>query len=101
MAGVLVAVGDADGATEDSDVEADAEVLGHEGGHTVGLEDHLALEESTLGNARVHNLGLSDHNALVFQEVEHGEVVNAEVLETALDNSLLEVAGETEHLYNK
>jgi hypothetical protein len=101
LARILIAVGDADGAAEDSNVEADAEVLGHEGRHAIGLEHHLALKEGALRHARVHNLGLSHHNALVLQEVEDGEVVNAEVLEAALDDSLLEVAGETEHLYNK
>jgi len=61
----------------------------------------LTLEEGSLGNTRVYNLGLSDHNALIFEEVKHGEVVDAVVFETRLDNGLLEVAGKTEHLYNK
>ena len=101
LAGVLIAVSDADGAAVDSNIESNAEVLRHEGAHTVGFEDHLTLEEGSLGNARVYYLGFSDHNALIFEEVEHSKVVNAVVFETRLDNSLLEVAGKTEHLYNK
>jgi len=44
LSGVLVSVGDTDGAAMDSDVAANHEVLGHEGGLAVALEDHLSLE---------------------------------------------------------
>jgi hypothetical protein len=47
--GVLVDVVDADAASEDADVEADAEIGGQHGeAGAVLLEDHLALEEDAL-----------------------------------------------------
>lgn len=51
LSGVLISISDADGAAVNSDITANHKVLGHEWAHTVTLEDHLALEETTLGNA--------------------------------------------------
>ena len=99
MAGIIVTVINADAAAIDADIETNTEVLGHESVHAVGLEDHMALEESTLRNTGVLNLGLSDHDGLVLQEVVYSQVVDAVVLETGLDNCLFEVTVEAEHLY--
>ena len=61
--GVLVDVVDADAASEDADVEADAEIGGQHGeAGAVLLEDHLALEEDALGGAAVDLARLADHD---------------------------------------
>ena len=65
------------------------------------LENDLAFQESALWNARVDLLGLSDHDRLVFQVVEDGHLPDAIVLETALDDMLLEVTIEAEDLLVK
>lgn len=82
-----------------ADVETDAEVLWHEGAHTVTLEDHLALKEGTLGDTRVHDLGLNDHDGLVLEEVVDEHRVDSEIFKTALDDALLEVTVEAKDLY--
>ena len=65
------------------------------------LENDLAFQESALWNARVDLLRLSDHDRLVFQVVEDGHLPDAIVLETALDDMLLEVTIEAEDLLVK
>ena len=81
-----------------SNVEADTEVLRHEGSHAVAAEHHLALEESTLGHAGVLFLGLDDHDGLVLKEVVDHNLVDAHVLESAFHNRLLKEAVEAENL---
>jgi len=61
----------------------------------------VALEESTLGYARVDLLGLGDHDRLILHVVEDGHLSDAVVLETALNNVLLEEALETQDLLIK
>ena len=101
LSGVLIGVSDADGTAVDADVNANAEVLGHEGVHAVALEHHLALKEGTLGHAGVDGFGFDDHDRLVLEEVVDQHGVDAEIFETALDDALLEVTVEAEHLnYN-
>ena len=58
----------------------------------------MALQESTLGDTRVSLLGLSDHDRLVLKVVEDGDLSDASVLETALNDMLLEVALESQDL---
>jgi len=99
LSGVLVSVGDTDGAAMDSDVAANHEVLGHEGGLAVALEDHLSLEEGTLGDASVGLLGLDDHDRLVFEEVVNEDGMNSEIFKSAFDNALFEVTVKAEDLY--
>lgn len=85
----------------DSNVEADAEVLRHEGGHVVALEHHLALEESTLGDTGVLNLRLDNHDRLVLEEVVDEHLVHSVVFETSFNDALFEVTVEAENLnYN-
>jgi hypothetical protein len=83
----------------DTDVETNTEVLGHEGGHTVVLQDHLAFEEGTLGNAGVNLLTLDDHDRLVFEEVVNENVMNSEIFKSALNDALFEVTVKAEDLY--
>ena len=98
--GVLVDVVDADAASEDADVEADAEIGGQHGkAGAVLLEDHLALEEDALGGAAVHLARLTDHDRVVLQVVQNYQLANAVVLKAALHNRLLEVTIKSEHLY--
>ena len=94
---VVITVVDADLTAIDASVGSDAEVVGHERA-TVRLQDDVALEEGALGNARVDLLGLRDHNGLVLKVEEDGHFPDAVVLETALNNMLLEVALEAEDL---
>jgi hypothetical protein len=49
LSSVFIGISDADGAAVNGNVEADTEVLRHEGAHSVTFEDHLAIEESSLG----------------------------------------------------
>ena len=96
-ASVVITVVDANLSTVNSGVSTNAEIVGDEG-RAVGLKDDMALQEGTLGDTRVDLLGLSDHDRLVLQVVEDGDLSDTSVLETALDNVLLEVALETEYL---
>jgi hypothetical protein len=83
----------------DTDVETDTEVLGHEGSHTVVLQDHLAFEEGTLGDTGVNLLTLDDHNGLIFEEVVDEYIMNSEIFKSALDDALFEVTVKAEDLY--
>jgi hypothetical protein len=83
----------------DTDVETDTEVLGHEGGHTIVLQDHLAFEEGTLRNTGVSLLALDDHDGLVFEEVVDEDIMNSEIFKSALDDALFEVTVKAEDLY--
>jgi hypothetical protein len=98
--GVLVNVVDADAASEDADIEADAEVGGEHGEtRAVLLQDHLALEEDALGGAAVNLARLTDHDRVVLKMVQNDQLADAVVLEAALNNRLLEVTIKSEHLY--
>lgn len=97
LASVIITVVDADLATIDAGVAADAEVVRNEGS-AVGLQDDVALQESTLRDASVDLLGLGDHNRLVLKVVEDSDLSDASVLEAALNNVLLEVALESQNL---
>ena len=102
FASVLVAVIDADGAAEDANVKANAEVRWkHRKAGAVLLQDHLALEEHSLRSATVGLARLADHDRVVFEVVENDELANAVVFKAALNHALLEVAGKSENLYNK
>ena len=102
LASVLVAVVDPDGAAEEADVCADAEIIREHGqASAVLLEDHLSLEEDALRGAAVGLLGLADHDGVVLEVVEDDELPDFVVLKTALDNALLEVPIEPQDLYNK
>lgn len=70
----------------DANVEANTEVLGHEGGHVVTLEHHLALEEGSLGHAGVLDLGFDDHDRFILEEVVDEHFVVTVVLKTRFDN---------------
>ena len=65
------------------------------------LQHHLALEEDTLRSAAVDLLGLADHNGVIFEVVENDQLADLVVLKTALNDALLEVAVESQNLYNK
>lgn len=69
LAGVFVTVVDADAAAVNADIKADTEILRHEGGHTVWLDNLVTLKESAHGHTSVDNLGFSHQNALVLKEV--------------------------------
>ena len=97
LAGVVIAVVDADLAAKDARVAANGEVVWHERA-AIGLENDLALEECTLRSSRVDLLWLSDHDGLVLQVVENRHLSNLEVLKSALDDVLLEVTVESEDL---
>ena len=81
-----------------ANVEANTEVLGHEGSHTVAPENHLTLEESTLRHARVFFFRLDNHNRFVLKEIVDHDLVDAHVLKTALSNGLLKETVEAKDL---
>jgi len=84
---VLIDVIDANAASEDANVKADAEVGGEHGeAGAVLLEDHLALEEDALGGAAVHLARLADHDRVILQVVQDDQLADAVVLETTLHN---------------
>jgi len=98
FASVLISAEDADGATEDFSVLANAEVVWHVG-VPIGLQNDLSFEEGTLGHASVRLLGLSHHDRLVLQVVEDGDLSDAVVLKTGLHHGLLEVTVESQDLF--
>jgi len=98
LSGVLISIGDADGAAVNANILTNTEVLGHEGGHAILPEYHLAVEEGTLRHTGVDLLGFDHNDGLVFEEVVDEEGVNSVVLEAAFDDCLFEVAIEAEHL---
>ena len=81
-----------------ANILTNTEVLGHEGGHAILPEYHLAVEEGTLRHTGVDLLGFDHNDGLVFEEVVDEEGVNSVVLEAAFDDCLFEVAIEAEHL---
>ena len=97
MAGVIVAVVDSEGASANGNVCSDEEIVWHEGA-AVSLQNNLALQEGALRNASVDLLGLSEHDGLVLQVVENGDETDASIFKTALDDALLKVGVEAEHL---
>ena len=97
LASVVISIVNTNLAAEDACVAANWEVVWHEGA-SIGLQDDLALEEGTLWRTRVDLLGLSDHDRFVFQIVEDGHLSDLEVLKPALNNVLLEVTVESQHL---
>ena len=97
---VLIAVIDADLSPVDARVAPDREVVWHVSA-TVVLKDDLTFEEGSLRNSRVDLLGLSDHDRLVFQVVKDGNLPDAMVLKAALNDMLLEVPVEAQHLLVK
>jgi len=100
-ASVIITIGNADSTSVNTNVEANTEVLGQEGSHTVGPENHLTLEESPLRHARVFFLRLDNHNRFVLKEVVDHDLVDAIVLKTALTNGLLKETVETKDLFIK
>ena len=96
-ASVVITVVDADLTTVNSGISTNAEIVRDEG-RAVGLKDDMALQEGTLRDTRVDLLGLSDHDRLVLQVVEDSDLSDTRVLESALNDVLLEVALETEYL---
>lgn len=98
ISSVGIAVINADLSAKNANVKTNAEVIRHEGAHSVTLEDHLTLEESSLRDARILLFGLGDHNWLILQEIVDVEKVNSEVFETALNYTFFEVAEEAEDL---
>ena len=93
----MITVVDADLSSVNASVASDREIIWHIS-VTVLLENDLAFQESSLRDARVDLLGLSDHDRLVFQVVVDGHLPDAIILETALDDVLLEVTIEAEDL---
>lgn len=69
LSSVLIAVGDADSTSVNSDIKTHAEILRHEWAHSVTLKHHLAVEEGTLWHTRVDLLWLNHENGLVLKEV--------------------------------
>ena len=63
------------------------------------LQNHLALEEGALHGTAVHLLGLDHQDGAVLEEVVDHELADPEVLQPRLDDTLLEVAEEPEHLH--
>ena len=99
--GVLVTVSNPNAPAEYLYVLADSEVSGKEGlVRAVVLEDHGALEEGTLGRATVHLLGLDDHDGVVLQVVQHYQLPNLKVLQSALNHTLLKETVKSQHLKN-
>lgn len=101
LAGVIISVINADSASINTNIEADAEIARHEWGHTVRLEDHMSIEECTHGHASVRLFGLNDQNTLVLQEVVNNQVVNTMVLNTILNNGFFKVTVEAKYLLVK
>lgn len=99
LSGVLVSVIDSNGAAADANIGADTEVRVFEG-HTraILLEDHLSLKEGTLRSASIDDLRLDDLNRSVLKIVENDELSDAVVLKARLNDALLEVTEEAEHL---
>lgn len=96
---VVVAVVDADLSPEDANVHSDSEVVRHEWAlGAVLLQNHLPLEEGALRGARVFDFGLSQHDGLVLKVVEDGYFSDSVILKSALNNTFLEVAVESQHL---
>jgi hypothetical protein len=62
ISSVGIAVINADLSAKNANVKTNAEVVRHEGAHSITLEDHLTLEKSSLRDARIFLFGLSDHN---------------------------------------
>jgi hypothetical protein len=98
FSGVGITVVNADLSAKNSNIETNAEVVWHEGAHSITLEDHLTLEESSLWNARIFLLRFSDHYRLILQEIVDVEKVYSEVFKTALDYTFFEVTVEAEDL---
>jgi hypothetical protein len=82
-----------------SNIQANTEVCGHKWSHTVALEYHLALEESSLWNAGVALLWLDNHDGFVLQEVVNENLVDSVIFKSALNDALFEVTVKAEHLY--
>ena len=95
----LIAVVDSELAAVDADIEADAEVLGHERPvGSIAVQGHLSLQESALGSAAVCLLRLGDHDRVVLKEVEDHHEAQAVVLEARLDHALFKVSIKSQHL---
>ena len=96
---VVVTVVDADLSPEDANVHSDSEVVRHEWAlGAVLLQNHLSLEESALRGARVFDFWLGQHDGLVLKVVEDGYFSDSVILKSALNNTFLEVAVESQHL---
>ena len=93
----MVRVINAHGSSENGNVDANCEVLGHEGS-SVFFPGNLAFQKVALGNTRVCLLWLSYHDGFVFQVVVNYHLSDSHVFETALDNALLEVGEESQDL---
>jgi len=65
VAGVVIAIRDAEGLPEDHEVGSNLEVRGEQGS-PAGLKDLLTLEELALGHAGVDFLWLADHDRVVL-----------------------------------
>ena len=97
FASVLISAVDADAATENLSVLANAEVVWHEG-VPIRLQNDLSFEEGTLRHTSIRLLGLSHHDGLVLQVVEDGDLSDSVVLKTGLHHGLLEVTVESQDL---
>jgi hypothetical protein len=94
---VIITIIDADLSAVDSNVAANAEVLGKVG-LAICLDDHVALQERTLRDSTVLLLRLCDHDRPIFKVVKDRHLANSKVFKTALDNALFTIAVKSEDL---
>ena len=96
---IVIAVVDTDLSSVNSNINSDTKIGWHERTlRAVLLEDHLSLKECSLWGTRVSDLRFSEHNRLVFQEVEDRYLSDSIILKSALNNTFLEVAVESQDL---
>ena len=96
---IVIAVVDTDLSSVNSNINSDTEIGWHERTlRAVLLEDHLSLKECSLWGTRVSDLRFSEHDRLVFQEVEDRYLSDSIILKSALNNTFLEVAVESQDL---
>jgi hypothetical protein len=100
FSGVCVAIVNPDRSTTNSNIQSDSEITGlewHLG--AVLLNNDVSLEESTLRSSTVDHLGFSNHDRPIFEEVVDNKFPDAIVLQSRFNNTFLEVAEESEHLF--
>ena len=83
LSSVIISVVNSDLTSVDANINADREILGHEGSlGAVLLQNHLSLKENTLGSTGVDLSRFGQHDGLVFQEVENNDSTDTMVFKS-------------------
>lgn len=101
LSGVLITIVNSDCSSIDTNVKANSEIGRQQWSfRAILLENHLPFQKYSLGCSTVHLSWFTNHNWMIFKVVVNYNLSDSVILNSAFNNTLLEIAQKSEDLYN-